>query len=582
MSSINLARSVIRAEEDVVAVRQQARDIAQALGFEPIDLTRISTAVSEIARNAYHYAGGGVVEFTHDSDPPRLTITVRDEGPGIKDLKKILNGSYQSKTGMGLGLVGARRLMDAFQIESSPGKGTTVIVAKDLSSRSANLTPLRLSRIAAQIANTAKPNVLDELRTENRELVRLMDELRTRQEELARLNSELEDTNRGVVALYAELDEKAERLRRGDQMKTRFLRHMSHEFRTPLSSILALTRLLLDEGGASLTAEQVKQVGFIRKSAESLLELVNDLLDLARVEAGKSVVRPSMFSVPSLFGALRGVLRPLRGNDAVDLIFEDPTGVPQMFTDEAKLSQILRNFISNSLKFTDRGEVCVSARETSPGMVLFAVRDTGIGIAREDLDLIFQEFVQVETQLQTKYRGTGLGLSLSKAFAELLGGRVSVESEPGKGSTFYVEIPSQYGLESPLPDKPCEVLLIDDEEVSRYLIRQALGSGIRIEEAADGVAGLERARECRPKAILLDLRMPRMDGMEVLNRLKGDPQLRDVRVVVLTSQVLSSQERAILEQHPAAVLNKELLYQPHGGDTLREALRLNTPVPENA
>ena len=582
MSSINLARSVIRAEEDVVAVRQQARDIAQALGFEPIDLTRISTAVSEIARNAYHYAGGGVVEFTHDSDPPRLTITVRDEGPGIKDLKKILNGSYQSKTGMGLGLVGARRLMDSFQIESSPGKGSTVIVAKDLSSRSANLTPLRLSRIAAQIANTAKPNVLDELRTENRELVRLMDELRTRQEELARLNSELEDTNRGVVALYAELDEKAERLRRGDQMKTRFLRHMSHEFRTPLSSILALTRLLLDEGGASLTAEQVKQVGFIRKSAESLLELVNDLLDLARVEAGKSVVRPSMFSVPSLFGALRGVLRPLRGNDAVDLIFEDPTGVPQMFTDEAKLSQILRNFISNSLKFTDRGEVCVSARETSPGMVLFAVRDTGIGIAREDLDLIFQEFVQVETQLQTKYRGTGLGLSLSKAFAELLGGRVSVESEPGKGSTFYVEIPSQYGLESPLPDKPCEVLLIDDEEVSRYLIRQALGSGIRIEEAADGVAGLERARECRPRAILLDLRMPRMDGMEVLNRLKGDPQLRDVRVVVLTSQVLSSQERAILEQHPAAVLNKELLYQPHGGDTLREALRLNTPVPENA
>jgi signal transduction histidine kinase len=572
----HLATSTIRTEEDVVAVRQQAREIAGALGFDANDLTRIATAVSEIARNAYHYGGGGSVEFSHDPDGAKFSITVRDEGPGIRDLKTILNGSYESKTGMGLGLVGARRLMDDFHIESVPGKGTIVMLVKELPPKTRPLTEQRLQKIATQIAKTAKPSVLDELRSENRELLRLMDELRARQEELARLNSELEDTNRGVVALYAELDEKAERLRRGDQMKTRFLRHMSHEFRTPLSSILALSRLLLDEGGNTLNSEQVKQVGFIRKSAESLLELVNDLLDLARVEAGKSIVRAASFSVASLFGALRGVLRPLRSNEAVDLVFEDPSGLPPMFTDEAKLSQILRNFIANALKFTERGEVRVSARIIAPGMVQFAVSDTGIGIEPDHLDSIFQEFVQVDTHLQSKFKGTGLGLSLSKALAELLGGRVRVESTVAKGSTFFAEVPLNYGAESSAADTQCEVLLIDDEEVSRYLIRQALGPGIQVEEASDGMSGLQRARECHPAAILLDLRMTDMDGFEVLRRLKSEPKTRDIRVVVLTSQLLTPEDRAILEPHSTAILSKEVLYNPRGGEILRGLLKGNS------
>jgi signal transduction histidine kinase len=227
---------------------------------------------------------------------------------------------------------------------------------------------------------------------------------------LGRVNTELEDTNRGVLALYAELDERAERLRRADETKSRFLSHMSHEFRTPLTSIMALSRLLMDESDGTLNTEQHKQVHFIRKSAETLLEMVNDLLDLAKVEAGKSVVRPVRFQVTNLFGALRGVLRPLQINEAVQLVFDEAAGLPVMYTDESKVAQILRNFISNALKFTERGEVHVSAAQGgSEKWVTFTVRDTGIGINSKDLPLIFQEFTQIDSPIQGKYKGTGLG-----------------------------------------------------------------------------------------------------------------------------------------------------------------------------
>ena len=273
--------------------------------------------------------------------------------------------------------------------------------------------------------------------------MRTLDELRQRQEELTRLNRELEDTNRGVVALYAELDERADHLRRADEVKTRFLSNMTHEFRTPLNSILALTRLLLDHVDGELSPEQERQVYFIRKSAENLSELVNDLLDLAKVEAGKIVVRPAEFEVRNLFGALRGMLRPLLLNTSVNLVFDEPEGIPPLNTDEGKVSQILRNFISNALKFTEQGEVRVSAKLSPDGRsVVFSVTDTGIGIAPEHQDIIFQEFTQLENAVQRKVRGTGLGLPLSKKLAELLGGSVSVASELGLGSTFSATHPA--------------------------------------------------------------------------------------------------------------------------------------------
>src|SRR6204780_2989217 len=389
--SLSILTVTIQREQDTVAARQRARHIARLLGFDPQDQTRISTAVSEIARNAFNYAGGGREEYSIEgrTSPQLFIIQIRDSGPGVRDLDDILEGQYKSSTGMGMGILGARRLMDQFQIDSAPGKGTTIWLKKLLPSRIRVWNGQDLAGMAASLAREGPQDAFQELQHQNQELLNALEEIRTRQIELTRLNRELEDTNRGVGALYAELDEKADHLRRADELKSRFLSNMSHEFRSPLNSILALSGLLLNRSDGDLTAEQEHQTEFIRKAARDLLDLVNDLLDLAKVEAGKVEAKPVEFHVKDLFAALRGMLRPLLLNQAVDLVFEDVDDIPSMFSDEGKISQILRNFISNALKFTEQGEVRVSARVAENDVVVFRVTDTGIGIAPEDQQRIF-------------------------------------------------------------------------------------------------------------------------------------------------------------------------------------------------
>jgi signal transduction histidine kinase len=258
------------------------------------------------------------------------------------------------------------------------------------------------------------------------------------------LTQEITETNQGVVALYAELDDRAADLRDASELKSRFLSYMSHEFRTPLGSIRSLTRILLDGLDGPLTDEQEKQIRFIQGSAEELTEMVNDLLDLAKIDAGRISISPEWFEMVDLFAALRGMFKPILTNQTVDLVFEEPTDVPRVYTDDNKLSQILRNFISNAIKFTQQGEVRVSAKYRTPGWVTFAVADTGIGIAEEHQGALFQDFVQLDSPIQKRFRGTGLGLALSKRLAELLGGSVAVQSELGKGSTFSAIIPIHF------------------------------------------------------------------------------------------------------------------------------------------
>ncbi|WP_291690195.1 ATP-binding protein, partial [Bradyrhizobium sp.] len=374
----------IESEGDVVAVRQRAHRLAELLGFERQDQTRIATAVSELARNAFSYADGGRAEFILDATPaPQIfAIRISDKGPGIADLQTILDGQYRSQSGMGLGILGARRLMDHFKLDSAVGAGTTVQIGQELPARAAPITRAKLGEMVATLQKDTSSDPLEILREQNRELMQSLEELRRKEEESKHLDQELSDTNRGVVALYAELDERAEQLRQASELKTKFLSNMSHEFRTPLNSILALSRLLLDRIDGELTAEQERQVGYIRRSAESLLELVNDLLDLAKVEAGKVDIRPSAFTVGNLFSGLRGALRPLLTSPSVELIFDIPDRVPELFTDEAKVTQILRNLISNALKFTEQGEVRVTgSHDDTQGRVRLSVRDTGIGIA---------------------------------------------------------------------------------------------------------------------------------------------------------------------------------------------------------
>ena len=289
---------------------------------------------------------------------------------------------------------------------------------------------------------------MNELRSQPAEVAKLreerdklLDDLARHRAEVELLNVELAETNKGVVALYAELDDRAEQLRQVSDLKSRFLSYMSHEFRTPLGSIRSIARILLDKLDGPLTAEQERQVHFITTSAAELTDMVNDLLDLAKVEAGRISISPAWFEMVDLFAALRGMFKPILTSESVDLVFEEPVDVPRVYTDDKKLSQILRNFISNALKFTQKGEVRVSARAGEGDTVVFSVADTGIGIPREHHEAIFQDFVQVDSPIQKRLRGTGLGLSLSKRLAGLLGGSVSVESDLGAGSTFSVTIP---------------------------------------------------------------------------------------------------------------------------------------------
>src|SRR5271166_2576793 len=361
---LKLVTMEIRYERDVVLARQRARTVAAALKFDVQGQTRLATAVSEIARNAFQYAGGGWVDFEINNGLEKmLLISVRDRGRGIPNLPEILAGKYVSKTGMGLGMIGAQRLLDYFHVESKNGEGTIVTLGKIIPHKFIRLTEDELQALLATIERKAAEDPYEELQQQNKELMRTLEELRARQVELAQLNRELDETNRGVVALYAELNDKADFLQRASELKSHFLSNMSHEFRTPLNSVLALSQILLDRMDGELTPEQEKQVTFIRRSAQDLTDLVNDLLDLAKVEAGKVTIRATEFSVNSLFAALRGMLRPLLAqNSSVSLVFDDPTDLPELFTDEAKISQILRNFISNALKFTERGEIRVSAR----------------------------------------------------------------------------------------------------------------------------------------------------------------------------------------------------------------------------
>ena len=702
--SLRLLTVRIRQEQDVVAARQRARQLGRLLGFEEQDQVRIATSVSELARNVYNYAREGEVEFAIDGDTPPQVLVVRvvDRGPGIADVPLILSGRYRSTTGMGLGVLGARRLMDRFEIASKPGVGTTIAIKKLLPPGSPFLTARDRGALSEALAKEDLQNPLSEVQQQNQELLHVLEDLKRRQEELVQLNRELEDTNRGVVALYAELDEKAEHLRRADEMKSRFLSNMSHEFRTPLNSILAISKLLQERTDGDLTPEQEKQVGFVRKAAQDLTELVNDLLDLAKVEAGKTVVRPVEFEVKNLFGALRGMLRPLLVTDAVRLVFEDGD-LPEMYSDEAKISQILRNFISNALKFTERGEIRVSARlADDEKTIVFSVADTGIGIAPEDRERIFSEFGQVENRLQRNFKGTGLGLALSRKLAELLGGGITVESEVGRGSTFHLSVPLLYGglvpaehlapataaeldpsrvpilvvedsteslhvydrllrgtpfqvvpartikeaehrraslavraivldiqlagedtwaylarLKSnepgPLPvivvtstddrrkaaslgadaygAKPVErqwlvqqlraltglpaarAVIIDDEEAPRYALKAVLGPlGFEVSEFGQPEEALRQVVARPPDVLFMDLVMPGLTGLALLERLRQDPHTRTLPTVLITSKVLVAAEREAAARLGASVLSKDILGGAQAAADIRQGL----------
>jgi signal transduction histidine kinase len=432
MSAQRILNIALANEQDVVLVRQRARQVSHLLGFSQQDQVRIATAVSEVARAVCQGGFGGRAAFQILSDGRQQLEVAIGAGPGI-------GGALADDA-----IVTAHRLMDECSVEQ--GGGAALVTMRKVLPSQAWIGPARLAELSSQLAKDSPvANTYHEVVLQNRELATALAELRERQDDLLELTRELEDTNRGIVALYAEIEDKAERLRRADEMKSRFLSNTSHELRTPLSSIRALAKLLLDRMDGDLTSEQERQVRYIDAAATDLSELVNDLLDLAKIEAGKVDVQLAPVEADNLFRALKGMLRPLVDEARVELVFEPGDSTEPFESDEGKISQVLRNFISNALKFTEQGQVTVSAHvDAELDTITFAVADTGIGISPDNLQLIFEEFSQIEHPLQRRSKGTGLGLPLCRKLAELLGGRVEVSSQPGVGSTFSLVLPRRF------------------------------------------------------------------------------------------------------------------------------------------
>jgi CheY-like chemotaxis protein len=356
-----------------------------------------------------------------------------------------------------------------------------------------------------------------------------------------------------------------------------------------VNSILALSKILLHRLDGELTPEQERQVKYINQAADQLSTLIDDLLDLRKVEAGKIQLRAERFTVTDLFAALRGMFKPLVVSENVALLIEEPDDLPELFTDQGKVAQILRNLVSNALKFTVRGSVRVTCRLSQGGqLILFEVADTGIGIAPENHRRIFEEFSQVENPLQTSVKGTGLGLPLSQRLAGLLGGGIEIRSALGQGSTFTLAIPlrvnGERSAELPLSAEPAtpmaldRVLIIDDNEIERYALRQFLStSRYEVIEATGGYDGLRLARLARPDVIFLDLMMPDVHGFEVLKMLKAIEDTRRIPVVLFTSQRLESESDLQRAAAAEALLMKNQLSR----DTVVETMHRVCGVTES-
>jgi signal transduction histidine kinase len=430
-------------QEDVLLTRRRARDLAGLLQLGAEAQSRLATAVWEVGRIAHRHGSSGAVELAIEDDPPAALVTIT----GIAHTA--LTGEAPGDGGDRLDLAKLRQLVD--RVEAS-GDGDSALV-RLTSLLDADAWVPGLDELAHVLGSLQRHEsgeaqaTVNELRMQNAELMTALATLRERERELTDLNRDLIDTNRAVTALLSELGQQAEELRGRAAGSASFLRALTHELRTPLYAVRGMAEAILRDSGDTLDEHLRDDVRMIDAAIEEALGLVNDHLDLARLASGREVVRVGDVAVAELFSALRGIVVHLPRSPDVTIVFDDLNGIPPLRTDGAKLSQILRNYVVNGLKYTARGEVRISAAALD-GAVRFAVADTGPGLADVDQARVFDEFVRLEQSGQVEeLRGSGLGLPICKRLATLLGGEVGVTSELGRGSTFTATIPVAFATD---------------------------------------------------------------------------------------------------------------------------------------
>ena len=370
--------------------------------------------------------------------------------------------------------------------------------------------------------------------------------------EVSELNRTLEDR---IRLRTAELQNRSDELEVANRHKSEFLANMSHELRTPLNAIIGYSEMLEEEAEEAGVAAFVPDLRKIYSSGKHLLSLINNVLDLSKIEAGRMELYLETFDVPSMLADVSSTIQKLAEKNHNTLSIECGPNVDQMHADVTRVRQCLFNLLSNACKFTENGRIDVTAKRRVQGAadwMEFQVKDTGIGMTPEQKKVVFEAFRQADASTTRKYGGTGLGLTISQEFCQVMGGDITVDSEVGKGSSFTIRLPTVVApLEKGVPPRIGErppatsaeadidtrtvILVIDDDETARDLMNRHLArEGFRIIMASNGEEGLDLARRYRPAVITLDVMMPGMDGWAVLRSLKDDPLLRDIPVIMVT------------------------------------------------
>ena len=450
-----------------------------------------------------------------------------------------------------LGSVGGAGLLLLF--------GVVALVARRVAAPLGQLTRAAADLEAGQLDREKLSPLLrrgDEVGDLGRGFTRMADEIRKREESLAAWNANLEKT---VSERTAELktavedaEEAREQAQEASKTKSAFLANMSHELRTPMNAIIGYSEMLLEEAEDTGEKWMEPDLKKILSSAKHLLQLINDILDLSKIEAGRMTVFLEPVDVAQTAKDVAATVEPLVAKNANTFDLKCPPDAGSIRTDLTKLRQTLFNLLSNASKFTEKGKITLEIKRRADGMVSFAVTDTGIGMTPEQLGKLFGEFVQADASTTRKYGGTGLGLAISRKFCRLLGGDITVESTPGKGSTFTAILPVEAKEPAPEADTPEKIepvaesapakqgtrgslLVIDDDPASRELLERMLGKeGYAVRLAANGPDGIASAKQNKPDLITLDVMMPSMDGWAVLSALKADPDTADIPVVMLT------------------------------------------------